>query len=436
MLPPAVHGGPRDLDRSPRRLLAQIEGSAMESPTRAWGDRGWTGAAIAWHGAGFLFTSRECCLMTELAKLNFYGNGARAWLTAIIVVAVAVPLLLATRRLLVRRLGALAERTSLDVDDLVVALLERTHGAFLFLVALFGASFALELPDTARAAAKTAVFAGLILQLGVWGSQTIRYGLRRYEKHEPGSQGTVTAMAFMAKLGLWAVVTLLLLDNFGLHVTALVTTLGVGGVAVALAAQSVLGDLLAAISIFLDKPFVVGDFIIVDDYLGSIASVGLRSTRIQSLSGEQIVMSNSDLLKSRIRNYKQMQERRVVFQLGVRHGTPSDVLAGIPKAIRAAVEAEPRTRFDRAHLKGFGESSIDFETVYYVLGPDYNEHMDILQAVHLAILRHFEESAIGFAHPIRMTTIEESAPRPELARALPPRARATRSSTPPPLRNA
>lgn len=212
-------------------------------------------------------------------------------------------------------------------------------------------------------------------------------------------------MAFMAKLALWALILLLLLDNFGLHVTALITTLGVGGIAVALAAQSVLGDLLAAISIFLDKPFVAGDFIIFDDFLGSIRSVGLRSTRLDSLSGEQIVISNSDLLKARIRNYKQMRERRVVFRLGVRYGTPADAIARIPQTIRAAIEAQPTTRFDRAHFQGFGESSLDFETVYYVLSPDYNVYMDLQQAINLAILRSFEAEKIAFAHPIRMTTI-------------------------------
>ncbi|HET7565209.1 MAG TPA: mechanosensitive ion channel domain-containing protein, partial [Gemmatimonadaceae bacterium] len=172
-------------------------------------------------------------------------------------------------------------------------------------------------------------------------------------------------------------------------------------------AQSVLGDLFAAMSIYLDKPFLIGDFIIFDEYMGSVEYVGLRSTRIHSLSGEQIVISNSDLLKSRIRNYKQMTERRVVFQIGVVENLPYETVARIPGMIREAVEAQPKTRLDRTHFKEYGDYSLNFETVYYVLSPDYTVYMDIQQAINLALFRRFAEEDIGFAYPTKTVIMSD-----------------------------
>jgi len=182
-------------------------------------------------------------------------------------------------------------------------------------------------------------------------------------------------------------------------VTALVAGLGVGGIAVALAVQNILGDLFASFSIVLDRPFVMGDFIIVGDYMGTVEHVGLKTTRIRSLSGEQLVFSNTDLLGSRIRNYKRMAERRVVFSLGVLYQTSPEQLEKIPQMIREIVEAQTPVRFDRAHFKEYGASSLNFEVVYYILDPDYNRYMDIQQAVNLEIYRRFDEEGIEFAYP-------------------------------------
>jgi small-conductance mechanosensitive channel len=198
---------------------------------------------------------------------------------------------------------------------------------------------------------------------------------------------------------LWLAILLLALDNLGFNVTALIAGLGVGGVAVALAVQNILGDLFASLSILIDKPFVVGDFIVIDDYMGSVEHVGLKTTRVRSLSGEQLVFSNSDLLKSRLRNYGRMFERRVVFTLGVTYQTPREQLKQIPAILKAAVEAQERTRFDRSHFAKYGDFSLNFETVYYVLGPDYTLYMNIQQAINLYVHEQFEQAGIDFAYP-------------------------------------
>ena len=338
----------------------------------------------------------------SLLSTEFHGNSLLAWLIAAGVFVVMLGLLALLRRLLTNRAAKIATRTSTSFDDLVVDILGRTHTLFLLVLALVAASLALTLTEEVRGYIEMALGAAFIVQLLVWGNQGIGFWLDRQSRQNSGALGTLTAVAFMARLMLWALMLVLLLDNFGVHVTTLIGALGVAGIAGALAAQTVLGDLFAAISIYLDKPFEVGDFIIFDEFLGTVASVGLRSTRINSLSGEEVIVSNSDLLKSRIRNYRRMRERRIVFQLGVAYDTTREKVGAIPGMIRAAVEEQKPVRFDRSHLKGYSDSSIDFETVYYVLDPDYNLYMDIQQAINLVIMRRFEDEGIRFAHPVRL----------------------------------
>jgi MscS family membrane protein len=206
---------------------------------------------------------------------------------------------------------------------------------------------------------------------------------------------------------------LLILDQLGFDITALVAGLGIGGVAIALAVQNVLGDLFASLSIVLDKPFVVGDTINVGDMTGTVEYIGIKTTRLRSLSGEMIVFSNNDLLKSRIRNFRVMQERRIVFAVQVTYDTAQEKLERIPGMLRAAVENRKQTRFDRAHFKGFSESALDFEVVYFVTTPDYNVYMDVQQAINLEIYRRFVEEKIEFAYPTRTLIVHGAdAPTP------------------------
>ena len=208
-------------------------------------------------------------------------------------------------------------------------------------------------------------------------------------------------MSFIARVVLWSVIVLMALANLGIDVTALVAGLGVGGIAVALAVQNILGDLFASLTIVLDKPFVLGDFIIVGDYMGTVENVGLKTTRIRSLGGEQLVFGNSDLLSARVRNYKRMNERRIVFKIGVVYGTPHEKVERIPGMIREAVEHQENTRFDRAHFKEYGDSALVFETVYYMLVPDYNAYMDVQEGINLELYRRFQDEGIEFAFPTR-----------------------------------
>jgi len=247
------------------------------------------------------------------------------------------------------------------------------------------------------------------VQLIAWVYRVIHWvGARYIERQQGDAQvpdpalvGAVRTFGWMAQAVALACVVLLALQNLGVDVTALVTGLGVGGIAVALAVQNVLGDLFASLSITLDKPFVPGDFIVMGSEMGTVEKIGLKTTRLRSLSGEQLVLSNNDLLSSRVRNYKRMNERRVVFAFGVLYSTPPEVLEKIPGMVREIIAAEKLARFDRCHFYRFGDSSLDFETVYYALSPEFTVHMDVLQRVHLAILRRLTTLGVGIAFPTR-----------------------------------
>jgi small-conductance mechanosensitive channel len=305
--------------------------------------------------------------------------------------------------LAVGRARRLAKRTENDIDDLFVELLDKTRTLLIGLVVLWAAARPLDLPAEAETVLEAVLVLGLHLQFGLWGMGVINYLVARWKREQleddPGAATAVGAVGFIARLGLWAVLALTALGTLGVEVTAFVASLGIGGIAVALALQNVLGDLFGSMSIVFDKPFVIGDFIQVGDMSGTVEYVGLKTTRVKSLSGEQLIFSNSDLLGSRIRNYGRMNERRVAFQIGVVYDTAPETVRRIPEMIQAAVEGCEHARFDRSHFKSFGASSLDFETVYYMSVPDYASFMDAQQQINLELYEAFADQGIEFAFP-------------------------------------
>ena len=352
-------------------------------------------------------------LLTHFLSTDWFGNSGRQWLVAAGMTTLALFVFFVAKPFLRARAAALAKRTETAWDDALVRVLESTRSLALIIFAFYFGSLALTLPERVRSIGASVALIAIVIQAGIWVNGLLRFWLRqaveRRRKNDPGSVAAFNVTGWVVRLILWSVVLLLILDNLGINVTALVAGLGVGGIAVALAVQNVLGDLFASLSIVIDKPFAVGDFLIIEDYMGSVEQVGLKTTRLRSLSGEQLVMSNTDLLSSRIRNYGRMYERRVVFPLGVTYQTPRDLLQKIPEIIRESVESQDRTRFDRSHFKAYGAYSLDFETVYFVLAADFNLYMDIQQAINLAIHERFEEAGIEFAYPTQTIFVEREA---------------------------
>ncbi len=333
----------------------------------------------------------------------YFGNPLSAWLVALGIAVGAVLVLAAIRRLVVSRVRKLSDRTENQWDDVVADVLDETKLLIVFAAALAAASATLELSDRVRGYVGQAVVLLLILQVGFWAAAAARTTLRRYREqkleNDPSAATMVGVLTFVVYVVIWSGVVLFALDNLGVDITALVAGLGIGGVAIALALQNVLGDLFASLAIVLDKPFVLGDFVRVGEMVGTVEHIGLKTTRVRAISGEQLVFSNNDILSSRLQNYGRMEERRIVFTLGVTYDTPRAKLEKIPGLIREAIEGREDVRFDRSHFSGYGAFSIDFESVWFVLTRDYATYMDRQQEIYLAIHEAFEDQEIEFAFP-------------------------------------
>jgi small-conductance mechanosensitive channel len=342
----------------------------------------------------------------------FLTNSPRQWALALVVALGTFLVLTVVLRIIRGRVAKFAERTTTAWDDVFFHALGRTHRLFIPILSLSAGLGALEVPARFRNVVEIVAVLSLLLQLGIWVSAGFGGWLQRYTAREltgdAAAATTMAAMAFAIRLVLWTVILLVALDNLGVNITALVAGLGVGGIAIALATQNILGDLFASLSIVLDKPFVLGDFVMVDEHMGNVEHIGLKTTRIRSLSGEQLVFSNSDLLGSRLRNFGRMAHRRVVFPLGVTYQTPRHKLSLIPDIVRAAIEEQDKTRFDRSHFKEFGDFSLNFESVYYVLSREFNDYMDIQQAVNLRVHERFEAEGIEFAYPTQTLFVAAS----------------------------
>jgi small-conductance mechanosensitive channel len=350
----------------------------------------------------------------EMLPEEILGNAPAVWAAALGAALVTYLALRVFAGVIVSRLAKLASSTRTSWDDIVTHALRKTKGVVLLVAALYAGTLPLDLPDGITSLVGHLVVIAFLVQTGIWISTGIRQWIEvtREERaaEDAAAVMTMNVIGIAARIVLWSMVLLLALDNLGVDVTALVAGLGVGGIAVALAAQNILGDLFASLSIVLDRPFVLGDFLIVDDKLGSVEEIGLKTTRVRSLSGEQLVFSNTDLLNSRIRNFGRMFERRVVFEVGVTYETERNLLERIPGMIREAIESHgDDVRFDRAHFARYGDFAIEFEIVYYVMGPDYNTYMDIQEAVNLEIHRRFEEAGIDFAYPTQTVFVRGSA---------------------------
>ena len=339
-----------------------------------------------------------------------YQNAVKDWLLAVAITCIVYFLTSVTKYVLHKKLNSFAAGTASLWDDLIADLAGRFHAVFFLILSIYVGSLKITLPETAGKILKITFVIVSLVQVAILASYTINFWIEQYRKQKIDTNAeavtTLTSVGFVLRLIIWVVFLLIALQNIGVNISTFIAGLGIGGIAVALAAQNILGDLFASFVIVLDKPFVIGDFIIVNEYLGAVERIGLKTTKIRSLSGEQLVFSNTDLLKSRIRNFKRMYERRVVFTIGVVYDTPYEMISEIPKMIRNIIESKEPVRFDRAHFKEYGDYSLKFEVVYWVQGPDYNLYMDIQQAINLEIYKQFQDAGIEFAYPTQTLLLQ------------------------------
>lgn len=343
--------------------------------------------------------------MQEILEISFAGNDVLAWLRAAAWIVGAVAVMKIILPLVIRRISKWAVSTSTRWDDALVQALRAVRWYLIALVALHPASQELVLrANTERWMSGIATVA-FFLQLGLCASAFISGWIVNVRQDslqkDPSTTSALSILSFIGRVVAWAVLLLLLLDNLGFDVNALVAGLGIGGIAIGLALQNILGDLFASLSIVLDKPFQVGDFVVIDDFSGSVENIGLKTTRLRSLSGEVLVFSNGDLTKSRLRNYKLMKERRIPFTFGLTFDATPEQLEQVPGVVKKVVDTQEQARFDRAHFTGFGGSSLDFEVVYWMLTPDYAAYRDVQQAINLGLMREFAALGVDFAFPTR-----------------------------------
>ena len=249
----------------------------------------------------------------------------------------------------------------------------------------------------------------VLLQVGLWAGRALRFYLEVKELERGPDRvfaGSLDIINFVAGILIWSLLILLALENLGINITALLAGLGVGGVAVALALQNVLGDLFASLSIALDKPFVVGDTLLIDDFSGAVERIGIKTTRLRSDTGEQIIMSNADILKSRVRNFGRASEQRALATIRVPYATPGEKLRSIPELLESIVREQPNARFERCHLKTLGDSCLQFELSYFVQQPKINPLLDLQQAVNFRIIDEFRRLGIEFAYPTQRVLVE------------------------------
>ncbi len=332
---------------------------------------------------------------------------SRAWIVegaiAILIAAASLSLMIWVRQIISSKHAKMVATPKVEILETPFGILSRTRVLFFVVVAIYLGAKSLTLSNDIHRILNSLITIALFWQAGLWITTGVSIWLgRKSAVHEGANLAAISSLGiikFIAQATIWTLVLLLTLDNLGVRVTALVAGLGVGGVAIALAVQNVLGDILASLAIAFDRPFVVGDFLIIDNILGGVEYIGIKTTHLRSLDGEQIIMSNADIIKSRIHNYGRQSERRVLFTLHIAFETPVEVVESLASIIKEIVKAQPGTRFDRSHFSKYTDSALEYEVVYFVLSADYSRYMDIQQTINIELMRKFAELGVEFAHP-------------------------------------
>jgi small-conductance mechanosensitive channel len=351
--------------------------------------------------------------LMDALDFRLYGAEMKDWVVAVVAALAVTAALRLAQAYAIRKLQSHATSTGHPTIAFAVDLVRRTAWPVLLAIGLNVGTLIGDLPPNVERIVHAIMVTAVLAQFALWLNRSVSFFLDRYFRRtldeDAARATTITFLGVLVRLALWVVLVLVALDNFGVNVTALVAGLGIGGIAVALATQSILGDVFASLSIVLDKPFVVGDFIVVDQLSGRVEHIGLKTTRVRSTSGEEIIFANGELLKNRIRNYRGSYERRVVFTVAVSNQTPHPRLARIPVLIRDLVQEQDRVRFVRAHFAKLADSSLIFEAVYDVLSGDENVFMDVQQAINLGLLARFQREGIEFAAPAHALEVRETA---------------------------
>lgn len=353
--------------------------------------------------------------MTNFWNNIYFGNALITWAIVFggIIVGLAIVKLL--RVVVLKRLKQWSKKTKTTFDDFIIESFGRSVIPLLYVLIVYAGLNYLELPEKAGNIIRVALLLVCTFYTLRFINAAVQYFVLSFLKQQDDGdtkQKQARGLLVIVKVIVWMLGIVFLLDNFGYDVTTIIAGLGIGGIAIALAAQTVLGDLFSYFVILFDRPFEIGDFIIVDDKMGAVEYIGIKTTRIKTLSGEQLICSNKNLTDSRVHNFKRMEKRRVVFTIGVTYQTAADDVESIPNIVKEIIAGNDDVIFDRGHFSGFGDFSINFEFVYFVLTADYNIYMDKQQAIYLDIYRAFEDRGIEFAYPTQTLFVKKEKMEP------------------------
>ena len=350
--------------------------------------------------------------MQSLFNQMYYGNTVTAYLTALGIFIVGILLIRIFKRIVLKRLRKWAEKTETTLDDFLVKGIERTIVPLLYFLSFYLAIKSLNLNKKVEGyfdIGSIIIFTFFVLRTL---SSVIIYTLKAFVKKQGADahkQKQLKGMSTIISVVIWSLGFVFVLDNLGFKVSAVIAGFGIGGIAIALAAQAILGDLFSYFVILFDRPFEIGDFISVADKSGTIEHIGIKTTRVRSLSGEQLIFANTDLTNSRVHNFKRLEKRRVVFKLGVVYQTSAEHLKEIPEFVKNIIMNEPKAQFDRGHFATFGDHSLIFEFVYFILDQEYVQYMETQQKINLRIYEEFEKRGIHFAYPTQTVYVNKSA---------------------------
>lgn len=353
----------------------------------------------------------------EFLNLSYFSNTIEHYLWFLLIFMVSFLVIQFFKAVIFKRIFKWAESRSVTAQLKLIPVVKKYLPRILYVLAFYISVNTLVISPYVHRIIMILVLSAIVYIVSKLIIAFMEFMFSRYGERpdvDPSQSIAMTWLAKMIKVVIWIIAFLIVISNIVPDVSALVAGLGVGGIAVAFAAQAVIEDIFSYFTIFLDRPFQIGDFITTGDYLGEVKHIGLRTTRLKSLGGEELVFSNKDLTSARLRNYKTMEERRVVFSLGVTYDTPLDKLKLIPEVLKEIIESKEMTRFDRAHFLAYGDSSLKYEIVYYVLSGNYNVYMDVQQSINFEIRERFDALSLEFAFPSRTLYIENNAPKTTL----------------------
>lgn len=353
-------------------------------------------------------------MFNKLATLNIwdyeiFGNTASSVAVSLAIFVILITVFNIFRFVLLSKLRNLAEKTKTDIDDVSIKIIENLSPSFYFFISFYFATLTLSVGDVVVNIIEVVLILFIVVQAVNTIHIAIDFIIRKRVSGSGGedTKGSVEFISGLLKAVLWIIGVMMVFSNFGINITSLIAGLGIGGIAVALALQNILGDLFSSFAIHFDKPFRVGDFIVVGDKKGVIEKIGIKTTRIRALQGEEVIISNRELTSAQIQNFKNMQERRASFSFGIIYETPTEILKKIPEIVKDIIDGIPGTRFNRTHFKQFDDSALSFEVVYYVLSGDYDEYMNIQQEINIKIMEAFKEVGVSMAYPTRTVYMQK-----------------------------